>query len=146
MLLRRFSALLCCLLCAWLALGSLEAFAQQVPITRFARFTGNVNFVATGGSLRTQADSGDSCAIGATSTRALSGVPAGASIIAAYLYWGGSGSSVDASVTLNGNTVTASRTFQAVYNNAGPICPSSAAFADVTNRVSAATARSRSAR
>ncbi|HVF17169.1 MAG TPA: hypothetical protein VNA21_09665, partial [Steroidobacteraceae bacterium] len=136
MLSRRVSALLCCLLCAWLALGSLEAFAQQVPITRFARFTGNVNFVATGGSLRTQADTGDSCAIAATSTRALSGVPAGASIIAAYLYWGGSGSSVDASVTLNGNTVTASRTFQAVYNNAGTDLPYFGGFADVTNRVS----------
>jgi uncharacterized repeat protein (TIGR01451 family) len=133
---RRFTALLRCLLLAWLALGSLEAFAQQVPITRFARFTGNVNFVATGGSLRTQADTGDSCAIGTTSSRALSGVPAGASIIAAYLYWGGSGSNVDSSVTLNGNTVTASRTFQAVYDNAGTDLPFFGGFADVTNRVS----------
>ena len=47
MLSRRFTALVRCLLIACLALGSLEAVAQQVPITRFARFTGNVNFVAT---------------------------------------------------------------------------------------------------
>jgi uncharacterized repeat protein (TIGR01451 family) len=133
---RRFIALVRCLLLAWLALGSLEAFAQQVPITRFARFTGNVNFVATGGSLRTESDTGNSCAVGTTSARALSGVPAGATIIAAYLYWGASGSTVDSSVTLNGNTVTASRTFQAVYDNAGTDLPFFGGFADVTNRVS----------
>lgn len=132
----RFSTLARFLLIACCALGSLEAFAQQVPITRFARFTGNVNFVATGGSIRTQADGVDSCAVGATSSRALSGVPAGATIIAAYLYWGGSGSSVDASVTLNGNAVSASRTFQAVYDNAGTDLPFFGGFADVTNRVS----------
>lgn len=124
------------LLIACLVLGSLEAFAQQVPITRFARFTGNVNFVATGGSIRTQPDTVDSCAVGTTSSRALSGVPAGATIIAAYLYWGGSGSTVDASVTLNGSAVNASRTFQAVYDNAGTDLPFFGGFADVTNRVS----------
>ena len=52
----RPGALIRCLLLAWLAFATLPALAQQVPITRFARFTGNVNFVATGGSLRTQAD------------------------------------------------------------------------------------------
>jgi trimeric autotransporter adhesin len=119
-----------------LTLCSLEATAQQVPITRYARFTGNVNFVATGGSLRTQSDSGDSCAVGSTSTRALTGVPVGASIVAAYLYWGGSGTTADSSVTLNGSPITATRTFQAVYNNAGTNLPFFGGFADVTTRVS----------
>lgn len=131
----RFTTLARFLLIVCLALGSFETLAQQVPITRFARFTGNVNFVATGGSIRTQADGVDSCAVGATSSRALSGVPAGSTIIAAYLYWGGSGSTVDAAVTLNGNTVTATRTFQAVYDNAGTDLPFFGGFADVTNRV-----------
>ena len=54
-----------------LALVRLAADAQQTAITRFARFTGNINFVATGGSLRTQSNTGDACAVGTSSTQAL---------------------------------------------------------------------------
>jgi trimeric autotransporter adhesin len=131
----RFISLVRCLLIAALALVSFETLAQQVPITRYARFTGNLNFVATGGSLRSQPDTGNACAVGSSSSRALTGVPAGASIIAAYLYWGGSGSTVDATVTFNGSSITASRTFQAVYPYS-PDLPFFGGFADVTNRVS----------
>ena len=102
-----------------LTLGPLAAFGQQTAITRYARFTGNINFVATGGSLRTQSNTGDPCAVGTSSTQALAGIPAGASIVAAYLYWGGSGATVDASVTLNGQAVAAQRTFTATFNNDG---------------------------
>jgi uncharacterized repeat protein (TIGR01451 family) len=132
---RRFTALVRYLLIAALALASFETIAQQVPITRYARFTGNLNFVATGGSLRTESDTGNSCAMGSTSTRALSGVPAGATIVAAYLYWGGSGSAVDATVSFNGSSVTASRTFQAAYDNDGTDLPFFGGFADVTSRI-----------
>ena len=89
-----------------LLLAPAFATAQQTSITRYARFTGNINFVATGGSLRTQSNDGDACAVGASSSQALTGVPAGASIVAAYLYWGGSGSTADTSVTLNGAPVS----------------------------------------
>ncbi|MGH8177563.1 MAG: hypothetical protein ACREV5_15000 [Steroidobacter sp.] len=118
---------------ALLATWSLQAFAQQTPITRYTRLTGNINFIATGGSLRTSAS--DACAVGATSSESLAGIPAGASIVAAYLYWGGSGAAIDSSVTLNGSGVTASRTFQAVYDNAGTDLPFFGGFADVTTRV-----------
>lgn len=124
------------ILAVWLGCFALDSVAQQVPITRFARFTGNVNFVATGGSLRTQPDTGNACAVGASSTQALSGIPAGASIMAAYLYWGGSGAAVDANVTLNGASITANRTFQATFNNGGTNFPFFGGFADVTANVS----------
>jgi uncharacterized repeat protein (TIGR01451 family) len=113
-----------------------HAQAQQTAITRSARFTGNINFVATGGSLRTQPNTGDACAVGASSSQNLSGIPAGASILAAYLYWGGSGATADNTVTLNGNTITASRTFAATFSNAGTDYPFFGGFADVTARVS----------
>ena len=86
-------------------------------------------------SLRTQSNSGDSCAVGAASTQALTGIPAGASIVAAYLYWGGSGGAVDASVTLNGQAVAAQRTFTATFNNAGTSFPYFGGFADITARI-----------
>lgn len=117
---------------AGLLLGSAQAFAQAAPITRFSRFVGNVNFVATGGTLRTQPNTGDPCAVGATNTAAVSGIPAGATMLAAYLYWGGSGSTVDANVTLNGNAIAASRTFTTTFVNAGTNFPYFGGFADVT--------------
>jgi hypothetical protein len=113
-----------------------QALAQQTPIARSARFTGNINFVATGGSLRTQPNGVDSCAVGASSSQALSTVPAGTTVLAAYLYWGGSGSSVDASVSLNGAPVSASRTFTATFVNGGTSFPYFGGFADVTTLVS----------
>lgn len=116
-------------------LAAPAAEAQQASISRYARFTGNINFVATGGTFRTQANSGNACSVGSSSSQALAGVPAGASIVAAYLYWGGSGSTVDATVTLNGAAVTASRTFQATFSPSGTSFPYFGGFADVTSRV-----------
>ena len=116
-------------------------YAQQTPITRSNRLLGNINFVVTGGSLRTQPDSSNSCTVGATSTQNLSGVPAGTTVIAAYLYWGGSATTsgstinVDSTVTFRGSTVNASRAFTAGYNNGGTLLPFFGAVADVTSLV-----------
>jgi uncharacterized repeat protein (TIGR01451 family) len=117
-----------------LALVPFAASGQQTAITRYARFTGNINFVATGGSLRTSAT--DTCDVGSSSTQALAGIPAGASIVAAYLYWGGSGGGVDSNVVLNGQAVAAQRTFTATFNNGGTNFPYFGGFADITSRIS----------
>jgi uncharacterized repeat protein (TIGR01451 family) len=108
------------------------AHAQQTPIGRSARFTGTINFVSTGGTLRTQPNTGNACAVAPTSTRNLTGVPAGTSVRAAYLYWGGSGAAIDGNVTLNGAAVAASRTFTATYNQGGANYPFFSAVANVT--------------
>jgi len=125
-------------LIAWLASAVLlacaaSAHAQSAPISRSARFIGNINFVATGGSLRNSAS--NTCSVTSNSTAALSGIPAGSTIIAAYLYWGGSGGTVDSNVTLNNATIGASRTFTTTFNNAGTNFPYFGGFADVTSRV-----------
>ncbi|MBV6424384.1 MAG: hypothetical protein NAOJABEB_02194 [Steroidobacteraceae bacterium] len=117
------------------ALGGGIAHAQQTPITRYTRLTGNINFVATGGSLRSQDNNGNACAVKASDTASLTGIPVGASVVAAYLYWGGSGATIDSSVILNGSGVTAGRTFTATFNNGGTAYPYFGAFADVTSRV-----------
>jgi uncharacterized repeat protein (TIGR01451 family) len=118
-----------------LALVPRFLLAQQTPIARYARFTGNIDFVATGGSLRTGSNSGNACAVGTSNSRALSGIPAGASIVAAYLYWGGSGGTPDTTVSLNGVPVTASRTFSATFNDGGTSFPFFGGFADITSRI-----------
>jgi uncharacterized repeat protein (TIGR01451 family) len=113
-------------------LGAGGAHAQA--ITRFVRDTGRINFVTTGGSLRTQDNNGDSCAVGATSSQQLSGIPAGTTIRSAYLYWGGSGAA-DTTVTLNGVSVSASRTFSETYTGVTPNLPFFGAFAEVNSIV-----------
>jgi uncharacterized repeat protein (TIGR01451 family) len=118
-----------------LALLSASASVHAQAITRFVRDTGNINFVSTGGSLR-NSDT-NTCALNATSTTALSGIPAGTTIRNAYLYWGGSGGTADTSVTFNGSTVTATRTFAATYTGVTPSLPYFGAFANVTAIVNA---------
>ena len=133
-----------CLLVLLLAFVGDAALAQSVdvPVGRSARFTGKINFVTTGGSLRTQPNTGNACTVGSGSSGALTGMPAGTTVVAAYLYWGGSATTtgggaivVDSSVTLNGATVTANRTFTGRYVNGGTQFPYFGGVADVTSRV-----------
>ena len=117
---------------AVLGLGSATAFSQSAPIARFARFVGHMNVTATGGSLRDQPNTGNACSLANNpSSNPLVGIPAGATIVAGYLYWGGSGATVDSQVSLNGIAVNASRTFTVVSGGA----TSFGAFADVTSLV-----------
>lgn len=113
--------------------GVRDAYAQA--ISRYVRDTGNINFVTTGGSLRNSPNTDSPCTVNTTSSQQLSGIPAGRSVRRAYLYWGASGNTPDTSVTLNGQTVTASRTFQRQFNN-GTAFNFYGGFADVTSRVS----------
>ena len=80
---------------------------------------------ASNGSLRSSAS--NACQLRATSSNPLT-LPAGATVRAAYLYWGGSGATVDASVTLNGTAIAANRTF----TTTGAGYAFFGAFADVT--------------
>ena len=77
------------LLALLLALTGAPLLAQttDVPVTAPQRFTGKVNFVTTGGSLRRQSNTGNACDVGNSSTAALTGIPAGTTVVAAYLYW-----------------------------------------------------------
>jgi len=117
--------------------ASTTAHAQA--ITRFIRTTGNINHVATGGSLRNAANAVNPCSLNATSSQALTGIPVGATIRAAYLYWGGSGSvaAADYTVTLNGNTVTAPAAgrFAVTATAAGPTLVFFGGRADVTTLI-----------
>jgi uncharacterized repeat protein (TIGR01451 family) len=113
---------------------------QAQAITRFSRDTGNINFTTTGGSMRTQPNTAggtNMCLVQATSSQALTGIPAGRTVRNAYLYWGASGNTPDTQVTLNGNTVNASRSFQRAFVNGGTTYNFYGGFADVTSLVTA---------
>jgi uncharacterized repeat protein (TIGR01451 family) len=111
--------------------------AQADPVTFYQSFAGNVNFQMTGASLRREPNTGNPCRIDATRDASLTGLPSGAVITAGYLYWAGSGTTVDNQVvfanltTSDSRTITASRTFTETY--AGYTFFSG--FADVTAQV-----------
>lgn len=117
------------------------AYAAFDNTTPRGTFAGTHNYVVTGGSLRTQSNDGNACAVGTTSTATLSGIPAGSTILAAYLYWGGSGPTPDNSVTFgpSGNTATISpqQTFTDNFTVSGSYdFDFFGGFRDVTTQVS----------
>ncbi len=86
-----------------------------VPVTIYQSFAGNMDFTATGGTLRTQSNTVNACTVTNSNSAALSGIPVGSTISAAYLYWAGSGSTPDYNVTFDGVAVSADRTFTETF-------------------------------
>lgn len=120
------------LLACWLAWQPASA---GVPVTLYRSFAGDLDFTVTGGSLRTQSNAGNACAVTGSSSAALGGIPSGATVTAAYLYWAGSGSSPDYSVTLDGVPLTADRTFTETFSTGGTDYDFFSGFKDVTAQV-----------
>ncbi|MCP3937732.1 MAG: DUF2341 domain-containing protein, partial [Actinomycetia bacterium] len=109
----------------------------DIPLTQYTRLHGFLDHVVTGGSLRTQPNNGDPCAVGASSAEMLSGIPATATVQAAYLYWSGSGVTPDDQVTLDGVPLTADRVFEADFVLGATTYEFFGAFKDVTAQVAA---------
>jgi len=130
-LLRRFA------IAAALLVALVVAVPAQagVPITLYRSFAGNLDFVGTAGTLRI-----GTCGVSPSGSGSLTGIPGSASIEAAYLYWAGSGSTVDTTVTLAspaqaGVSVSADRTFTETFVFNGVDYDFFSGFADVTSIV-----------
>jgi len=117
-----------------------QAAFAGTTISLFNSFAGNINFVTTGNTLRANDNTVNACSLlsglqgtavdAGTSSGTVSGIPAGSTIVAAYLYYAGSSSTVDSAVTFNGTGVTASRTFTDTT-----IVPFFGGFVDVSSLV-----------
>jgi uncharacterized repeat protein (TIGR01451 family) len=115
------------------------------PVTLYRSFAGNIDFTCTGGTLRTQPNPVNACAVTDHGSALLSDIPSGAEIRAAYLYWAGSYSdrkrstqrTPDYDITFETYNLTADRTFTERFpfskNNYDYFC----GFADVTAIVAA---------
>jgi len=120
-----------CLIALWVVaiislgvMGGNTALADT-PVTLYKSFAGNINITGTAGTLRTHVDNNPpdatSCTVTNSGTMQLLGLPAGSTIVAAYLYWAGSGGdpaggvAADYNVTFNGTNITADRTYTASY-------------------------------
>ena len=121
----------------WLVLSllcaSFEVSATPISSTPSQTFVGFVDYVGTGNTLRTAADGVDACAVTGSSSANLTGIPVGATVERAFLYWAGSGATPDFTVTFNGLSVSADQ--QYTENFAGTFDFFSGS-ADVTSQVS----------
>ena len=112
---KRASALL-------LVLAAVAAAAPALAtpgISNTKSLAGNINYVVAGGSLRTQPNGIDPCAVQASSSASVTGVPAGATIRAAYLYFIGDGDTPDYDVTFNGYSLSAATQYNDTLNFLG---------------------------
>lgn len=81
---------------------------NNVPLSLFKEFSGYYDYTTTGGSLRTQPNGTNACAITTTSSNTLlSPIPVGATIERAYLQWAHSNFNPDDMVTFEGQIVSA---------------------------------------
>ena len=85
-----------------------ENIFGNTPLALFREFDGYMDYTSTAGTLRTQPNTVDPCAITTSSSNTLTApIPAGATIEAAFLYWAHSGNTLDSQVTFEGTTVNA---------------------------------------
>jgi len=84
-------------------------------------YAGNLSFVLTAGSFRTESNDNDHCAVSSESTSPFTKLPQTATIIKAYLYWTGSSynGEIDNEITLNNSipSIIANRTYTEVKEN-----------------------------
>ena len=130
--------------------GLFNITAYAVPVSLYKSYAGNMNFVGTEATRRTQSNTGNACAVIAattTNTTTITGIPAGATITAAHLYWAGSYSTQtgstrtapDYTVTFEGSSITApaSRQYTANFTSGGYNLDFYSGVANVTPRVTA---------
>ncbi|NNG10670.1 MAG: sodium:calcium exchanger, partial [Arenibacter sp.] len=85
-----------------------DEYSFNAPLVLTHEFDGYMDYTSTAGTLRTQPNTGNTCAITTSSSNTLSAaIPATATIDQAILYWAHSGATPDTQVTFDGTTVNA---------------------------------------
>lgn len=113
----------------FLCLFSAETFSQDIEL--FQQFNGRYDYLSFGNTLNLEENGLSSDCIILTQSSADFELQAGQQLIAAYLYWAGSGDG-DFDVMLNAVPITAQRIFEYQLNNLQNYF---AAFADVTTQL-----------
>lgn len=85
-----------------------EVILDNTDLVLVEELDGYIGYTSTGGSLRTQSNTVDACSVTTTSSNTLTAdVPAGGTIVKAFLYWAHSNPNPDVQVTFEGNVVDA---------------------------------------
>ncbi len=118
----------------FLLLVSILTHAQQIG--QFAQYNGQYDYTGLGNTMNLVENGDTACMILTESSADLTLEP-GQTVVAAALYWAGSGDG-DFDVELNGTPVTSTREFGFEFDNGTTVYNYFAAYADVTSIVSAA--------
>ena len=110
---------------------SISGISLSQEIEQLAVFSGSLDYVAFGNTMNTSENGAGQPCVALTESSAEFTLEADQSVVAAYLYWAGSGPG-DFDVQLNGTPITASRTFADVLDVQRIFF---AAFADVTTQL-----------
>ena len=103
-----------------LGLSFLPSEVTAESLNSSESFSGRINYVVTGGTLRSNPDNIDACSLNSSSTASLANIPSRAVINKAYLYWAGSGSNVDDQITFDGTSLTADKTYTSSISISDP--------------------------
>tara|TARA_R100000935_G_scaffold42923_1_gene65313 strand:- start:133286 stop:135727 length:2442 start_codon:yes stop_codon:yes gene_type:complete len=114
----------------------ITSFSQAQQIGQFVQYNGRFDYTGVGNTLNLSENNGNAtCEILTESSADLLLQP-GQTVVAAALYWAGSGDG-DFDVELNGTPVSSSREFNYEFDNGGTVFNYFAAYADVTSIVNA---------
>ncbi len=114
----------------------LPTFLIAQDVALFQQFNGQYDYLAFGNTLNlTENGSGEDCVI-LTQSAATFTLQPGQEVVAAYLYWAGSGTG-DFEVKLNNAPILAERTFSYLFNSGGTEYVYFAASTDVTAQLTA---------
>lgn len=94
-----------------------EVIQGNTPLTLFQELGGYMDYTSTGGTLRTQPNTVDHCAITTSSSNTITtNIPATGTITNALLYWTNSNPTMDPQITFEGQTIEASLVYQSVFS------------------------------
>ena len=113
----------------------IPSFLLAQEVTLFQQFNGRYDYLSFGNTLNLEENGALNECIILTESSANFQLQANQQIVAAYLYWAGSGE-IDLEVSLNGNSVTAEREFSFTFSTTTFDYVYFSAFADVTSIVS----------
>jgi hypothetical protein len=110
----------------------------DTPVSLFQSFRGNVNFVGTEETIRSKDNKKPCSLVNGGVSAILQGIPSGAVIKSAQLYWAGSGATPDYKVTFDGVSITAptARQYVAKASANNTVYTYFGGAADVTTQVS----------
>ena len=111
----------------------LSAAAAHAQLAQRFQHEGQLNYVYGVSSMRTGSNNSNPCSVANSSSITISGIPAGATVVGAYLYWAGSGSP-DNTVTFAGRS-TSGAGYTGTYLSGLTLFRFFGARADVTARI-----------
>jgi uncharacterized repeat protein (TIGR01451 family) len=117
---------------------TVSAPSAEAQLALYQRWDGPIGYVTTGASLRNATNLVDPCSVANSASASVSGIPAGSTVLSAFLYWIGSGDDADWNIRFDGTDFQAPNNarWTGTYLNGNSLLTWFGGRVDVTSRVS----------